>query len=120
MGRFRKARVGILAGTDDGNPYVIPGFSLHDELVLLVESGLTPLQALQAATLSPARFFNQLDSLGTIAPGKIADLLLLSANPLEDIRNTRNISAIVINGRFLDRQELDGILGRIETAATPR
>ncbi|HWN08688.1 MAG TPA: amidohydrolase family protein [Pyrinomonadaceae bacterium] len=120
VGRFQKARVGILAGTDDGNPYVMPGFSLHDELVLLVESGLTPLQALQSATRSPARFFNQLDSLGTISPGRFADLVLLNANPLVDIRNTTRINAVVVNGRFLERRDLDGILAGIEAAATPR
>ena len=117
VGRFQKAGVGILAGTDDINPYVVPGFSLHDELVLLVESGLTPMQALQAATLNPAKFFNQLDSLGTVEKGKFADLVLLNANPLEDIRNTTKISAVVVKGRFLDRQELDRTLAEIEAAA---
>jgi imidazolonepropionase-like amidohydrolase len=119
VGRFQKAGVGILAGTDDSNPYVIPGFSLHDELLMLVESGLTPLQALQAGTLNPARFFSQLDSLGTIEKGKFADLVLLNANPLQDIGNTTRINAIVVNGRFLDRQELDNILAEIEAVANP-
>jgi imidazolonepropionase-like amidohydrolase len=117
VGRFQKAGVGILAGTDDISPYVMPGFSLHDELALLVESGLTPIQALQAATLNPAKFFNQLASFGTVEKGKFADLVLLNANPLEDIRNTTKISAVVVNGRFLDRQELDRILAEIEAAA---
>ena len=117
VGRFQKAGVGILAGTDDISPYVMPGFSLHDELALLVESGLTPIQALQAATLNPAKFFNQLASFGTVEKGKFADLVLLNANPLEDIRNTTKISAVVVNGRFLDRQELDCILAEIEAAA---
>jgi imidazolonepropionase-like amidohydrolase len=117
VGRFERAGVGILAGTDDISPYVMPGFSLHDELVLLVESGLTPMQALQAATLNPAKFFDQLDSLGTVEKGEFADLILLNANPLEDIRNTTKISAVVVNGRFLNRQELDRILEEIEAAA---
>ena len=117
VGRFQKAGIGLLAGTDDSNPYVMPGFSLHDELRLLVESGLIPMQALQAATLNPAKFFDQLDSLGTIEKGKFADLVLLDANPLEDIRNTTKISAVVANGRFLDRRELDHILAEIEAAA---
>jgi len=120
VSRFQKAGVGILAGTDDISPYVMPGFSLHDELRLLVESGLTPMQALQAATLNPAKFFDQFDSFGTVEKGKLADLVLLSANPLEDIRNTTKISAVVINGRFLDRQELDGILAEIEAAANKK
>ena len=117
VGRFQKGGVGILAGTDDISPYVMPGFSLHDELVLLVESGLTPLQALQAATLNPAKFFDRLASFGTIEKGKFADLVLLDANPLADIRNTTKIRAVVVNGRFLDRPELDRILSEIETAA---
>jgi imidazolonepropionase-like amidohydrolase len=117
VSRFQKAGVGILAGTDDISPYVMPGFSLHDELVLLVESGLTPMQALQTATLNPAKFFNQLDSLGTVGKGKFADLVLLNANPLEDIRNTTKISAVVMNGRFLNRRQLDSMLAEIETAA---
>ena len=117
VGRFQKAGVGILAGTDDSNPYVMPGFSLHDELRLLVESGLTPMQALQAATLNPAKFFNQTASFGTVEKGKFADLVLLDANPLEDIRNTTKITAVVVNGRFVDRQELDSILTEIEAAA---
>jgi imidazolonepropionase-like amidohydrolase len=120
VGRFQNAGVGILAGTDDISPYVMPGFSLHDELVLLVASGLTPMQALQAATLNPAKFFNQLASFGTVEKGKFADLVLLNANPLEDIRNTTKISAVVINGRFLDRPELDSILAEIEAAANKK
>jgi imidazolonepropionase-like amidohydrolase len=120
VGRFEKAGVGILAGTDDISPYVMPGFSLHDELVLLVESGLTPMQALQAATLNPAKFFNQLDSLGTVEKGKFADLVLLNANPLEDIRNTTKINAVVVTGRFLDRQRLDSMLAEIEAAANKK
>jgi imidazolonepropionase-like amidohydrolase len=117
VGRFQKAGVGILAGTDDISPYVMPGFSLHDEMAMLVESGLSPMQALQAATVNPAKFFNQLDSLGTVNKGKFADLVLLDGNPLEDIRNTMKISAVVVNGRFLNRQKLDNMLAEIEAAA---
>ena len=120
VGRFQKAGVGILAGTDDISPYVMPGFSLHDELRLLVESGLTPMEALQSATLNPAKFFNQLASFGSVEEGKFADLVLLNANPLGDISNTTKISAVVINGRFLDRQQLDGILAEIEAAANKK
>lgn len=116
IGRFQKAGVGILAGTDDANPYVMPGFSLHDELRLLVDSGLTPIEALQAATLNPSKFFNQLASSGSIEQGKFADLVLLEGNPLEDIRNTAKISGVVVNGRFLNRQDLDSILAEISAA----
>ena len=109
--------VGILAGTDNGNPYCFPGFSLHDELALLVDSGLTSLQALQAATLNPAKFFNRLNVLGTIEKGKIADLVLLDANPLDDIHNTRKIDAVITNGVFLDRKQLKKMLAEVESAA---
>jgi imidazolonepropionase-like amidohydrolase len=120
IGRFQNAGVGILAGTDDSNPYVMPGFSLHDELRLLVESRLTPMQALQAATLNPAKFFGQLASSGSVEKGKIADLVLLDANPLVDIRNTARIRSVVVNGRFLDRQELDNMLKEIAGAANKK
>jgi predicted dinucleotide-binding enzyme/cytosine/adenosine deaminase-related metal-dependent hydrolase len=109
--------VGIMAGSDTPNAFVFPGFGLHDELELLVEAGLTPLQALQAATLNPARYLEATDSLGTVTPGKLADLVLLDANPLEDIRNTRRIRAVVLDGRYLDRQALDGLLADAERAA---
>lgn len=105
--------VPILAGTDLGGPYVYPGFSLHDELELLVEAGLTPLQALQAATLEPARFFEATDSLGTVEAGKLADLVLLNANPLEDITNTQRIRAVIADGRFYDRDALDRLLAEV-------
>ena len=117
IGRLQKSGVGILAGTDDSNPYVMPGFSLHDELRMLVESGLTTMQALQAATLNPAKFFNQTALYGAVERGHVADLVLLDANPLDDIVNTTKISAVVMNGRFLNRHELDNILSEIEEAA---
>jgi imidazolonepropionase-like amidohydrolase len=116
IGRMRREGIGILAGTDNGNPYVFPGFSLHEELVMLVESGLTPMQALQAATLNPAKFFNQHNSLGTVEKGKLADLVLLDSNPLADIHNTSRINAVVVNGRLFQRSSLDEILVRVEAA----
>ncbi|MDQ3516691.1 MAG: amidohydrolase family protein, partial [Gemmatimonadota bacterium] len=93
---------------------------LHDELVLMVEAGLSPLDALRAATLGPARYLAATDSLGTVAPGKLADLVLLDANPLEDIRNTARIRAVVLNGRLLQRADLDALLRAAETAANQR
>lgn len=117
VGKMQRAGVGILAGTDTANPYVLPGFSLHDELALLVEAGLTPIQALQAATFNAAKFFNQSDSLGTIEKGKLADLVLLDANPLEKIGNTKKINSVVLSGRLFDRNALDKMLAEIETAA---
>ncbi len=113
------AGVPIVAGTDVLNPFIIPGFSLHDELQLFVENGLTPLQALRTATLVPARLLNATDSLGTVAAGKVADLVLLDANPLADIRNTTRIRTVISNGRIFDRSALDSLLANAERAANP-
>ncbi|MBV8051892.1 MAG: amidohydrolase family protein [Acidobacteriaceae bacterium] len=118
VGEMERAGVEILAGTDTLNPYCLPGFSLHDELGLLVQSGLTPLQALQAATLNPARFLGRENELGTVSQSKIADLVLLDANPLDDIANTRKISAVVLGGKFFSRSSLDGMLAKIEALAS--
>lgn len=117
VGAMQKAGVPILAGTDTGNPYCFPGFSLHDELALLVIAGLTPVEALRSATLNPAKFFGLDQTLGTIEQGKIADLVLLDANPLLDIRNTQRINAVVSNGRLFDRQALDKMLGEAAVSA---
>ena len=119
FGRFQKAGVQILAGTDDSNPFVVPGFGLHDELAMLVESGLSPIQALRTATINPAKFFQQIQKLGSIETGKVADLVLLDANPLADIHNTTKIYAVILNGRVLERKALDKILIEIEAAARP-
>jgi len=96
-----RAGVPLLAGTDLGDPYVIPGFALHDELELMVEAGVTPLAALRSATIEPARAFELAYDLGTIEPGKAADLVLLEEDPLVDIRNTRRVSVVVLNGHWL-------------------
>lgn len=117
VGAMSKAGVRILAGTDTGNPFLFPGFSLHDELALLVIAGLTPVEALRAATLNPATFFGLDKTLGTIEQGKIADLVLLDANPLDDIRNTQRINTVVSNGRLFDRKALDRMLGEAEGRA---
>jgi imidazolonepropionase-like amidohydrolase len=114
---MRHAGVEFVAGTDVGNEYIYPGFSLHDELALLVKAGLSPMEALQAATRNPAKFLGKLDSLGTIEKGKIADLVLLEANPLEDITNTQLINAVVVNGRYLPKEALERMLSEVEAAA---
>jgi len=116
VGLMQREGVGILAGTDEISPFVAPGFSLHDELELLVEAGLTTMQALQTATFNPARFLNKATELGTIEKGKLADLVLLDANPLDDIRNTKKINSVVANGRLFDRQTLDRMLSEIKAA----
>jgi imidazolonepropionase-like amidohydrolase len=114
---MRDENVGLLAGTDVSNPYMIPGFSLHDELRMLVLAGLTPLEALQTATINPAHYLSATDSMGTVEPGHIADLVLLGANPLDDISNSRLINGVVLNGVYLDRVALDGLLANAELAA---
>jgi imidazolonepropionase-like amidohydrolase len=117
VGAMRKAGVQLLAGTDTGNPFCFPGFSLHEELALLVIAGLTPAEALRSATLNPAKFFGLDKTLGTIEQAKVADLVLLDANPLEDVRNTQRINAVISNGRLFDRKALDKMLAQAEAAA---
>jgi hypothetical protein len=112
-----KEGVPILAGSDNFNLFTLPGFGLHDELALLVEAGLSELQALQAATINPARFLQAEDSLGTVEVGKMADLVLLGGNPLEDIKNSTKIEAVILNGRLLDRVDLDALLAELESEA---
>ena len=114
-----KAGVPLLAGTDAGALYTYPGSSLHDELVQLVRAGLTPAAALRAATLGPAEFLGATDTLGTVAVGKAADLVLLDADPLSDIRNTRRIRAVVLRGRFFGREALDSLGGVVPEMAVP-
>jgi imidazolonepropionase-like amidohydrolase len=107
---MNRAGVKLLSGTDTPNPYCFPGFSLHDELGFMVQAGLTPLQALQTATINSAEFLGLSKTFGTIEKGKVADLVLLDANPLEDIANTKRIAAVVSSGRVFDRQALDDLL----------
>jgi imidazolonepropionase-like amidohydrolase len=110
VGLMFRAGVPLLAGTDAMNPFCLPGFSLHDELALLVESGLTPLASLQAATSRPAEFLARTGDLGLITPGKRADLVLLAADPLADIHNTTQIQAVWLQGKYFDRAALDALL----------
>jgi hypothetical protein len=113
-------RVGVpmLAGPDAGVSGIFWGIGLHRELELLVSAGLTEPEALRAATLGPAEFLEATDSLGTVEPGKVADLVLLEANPLEDISNTQRIAAVVLNGGYFDRNALDAMLAYAEQAAS--
>lgn len=119
VGAMRRAGVEFMAGTDMGSAvsYIYPGFSLHDELALLVLAGFTPMEALQAATRNAARFAEKLDSIGTIEQGKFADLVLLDANPLEDITNIQKISGVILDGNFYPKQSLQKMLADVETAA---
>ena len=117
VGAMFRGGVPLLAGTDTGNPYCFPGFSLHDELALLVESGVSPLGALQASTRNPAIFMEASDKYGSVTPGKVADLVLLDADPLKDIHNTTKISEVFLAGKELNRAALDDLLKRAEAAA---
>jgi Amidohydrolase family len=117
IGAMRRAGVNFLAGTDATQIHVVHGFSLHDELALLVEAGFTPLEALQAATIAPARFMERENELGTIGVGKFADLVLLEANPLDDIKHTRLIAAVVIDGRYLSKRALQKMLASVSSSA---
>jgi len=118
IGAMHRAGVPFMSGTDTApGVYIVPGFSLHDELANFVEAGFTPMESLQTATSNPARFLGMEASLGSVEPGKIADLVLLDANPLFDIRNTQRIDAVIVNGRLFDRAALDQILMRVEFTA---
>ena len=119
---MHRAGILMMAGTDIGGiPLVYPGSSVPDELELLVrEGGLTALAALQSATRNPPRFFNMQNDLGTVESGRRADLILLDANPLADISNTRKIAGVILDGRYLDRQMLDGLLAGAERSARPQ
>jgi imidazolonepropionase-like amidohydrolase len=112
--KMHDAKVPLLAGTDAPQGYdLVPGVSLHRELQLLVRAGLTPLEALQTATLNPAVYFGKTAEWGTVAPGKVADLVVLSRNPLADIANTRSIVAVVTDGRYFSPRQLEALRLRI-------
>lgn len=115
-GFLAKSGVSLLAGTDAGTSFMYQGFSLHDELALLVEAGLSPLDALRAATLAPAEYLAARDSMGTVAVGQVADLVLLRSNPLANIGATREIEAVVLRGRVLDQRALRAMMDSVAAA----
>ncbi|MEV0261383.1 amidohydrolase family protein [Streptomyces sp. NPDC050617] len=117
VAELHRCGVPILAGTDTGTGYAVPGFALHDELNLLVDAGLTPMQALQSATRTPARFLGLGDRTGTVEQGRAADLLVLDADPLHDIRNTRKIDSVVLRGRLIGAAKRRRLLATVEKAA---
>lgn len=116
FGALFRAGAPLLACTDTPNPFVFPGFGLHDELALMVEGGVTPLDALQAATRNPAVFLGIIDKCGSVTPGKIADLVLLDADPLDDIRNTTKISQVFLSGKEFTRAALNQLLKNAESS----
>ncbi|SRR5712692_4725856 len=118
---LHRAGVPFLAGTDTPpGVYIFPGFSLHEELQRFVDAGFTPLEALQTATLNAARFFGMEKQSGAIEKGKLADAVLLTANPLADIKNTQKIAGVIANGHYHSREELDKMLKGVEAAAMQR
>lgn len=119
--KLHAAKVPFLAGTDTpAGVDVIPGVSLHLELQRFVAAGFTPLEALQTATLNPAKYYNKLADFGPVRKGRIADLVLLRANPLNDIGNTRQISGVVADGRYMSRAEIDQLRERLRKLAAAR
>ncbi|SHN44585.1 amidohydrolase family protein [Chitinophaga sp. CF418] len=111
---FKEAGVPMVAGTDAGTSGVVWGFSLHDEIALLVQAGLSPQEALASATRLPATWLGIEDKVGTVEPGKYADLILLDANPLENISNTRKIAGVFVNGRWVSKENIDALLADLE------
>jgi imidazolonepropionase-like amidohydrolase len=111
---MQESGVEIMAGTDTGDPYTIPGVTLQRELELLVKAGLTPMQALQSATLIPARYLYWDQSLGTLKKGMVADIVLLDADPLANIRNVARVSGVAMRGRYLAKPQLTAILNAVK------
>ena len=114
VGAMHRAGVRVMPGTDAPLRNSPPGFGLHEELALFVRGGLSPWEAIRSATLEPARYFGMADSMGTIERGKVADLVVLDANPLADIRNTRRVHAVVANGRLMDQAARATLLRRLQ------
>jgi imidazolonepropionase-like amidohydrolase len=118
VGAMHRAGVPFMTGTDLGGAYVFAGSSLHHELELFVQAGFTPLEALQAATRNPAIFLGLSSSEGTVERGKLANLVLLDADPLKDIRNTQRINAVVLVGKYLPKETLQRMLAGVAANAS--
>lgn len=112
-GKVHKTGIPMMAGTDTPIGFLTPGLSLHEELVVMTEAGISPAEALKTATINPAKYFNLENELGSIRESQWADLLILSANPLDDIRNTQQIEAVFKQGKLLGKSELDSIRTRL-------
>lgn len=118
VAEMQRAGVRMMSGTDTPAPSVVPGFSLHEDLEYMVQAGLTPKEALQAATTGPAEYLGLGGQQGEIAAGQRADVVVLEANPLEKIENARRVRAVVVNGALIEREELMEMLARAEKYAT--
>ena len=117
-GKAHRAGVKILAGTDANDTYCFPGLSIQDELKELVTAGLTPAEAIRTATLSPSEYFGLSNDYGSIAVGKMADLVLLNADPLASISNVKEIDSVILNGNLYRRNDLDAMLAYVERNAS--
>lgn len=120
VGAMHRAGVLFMTGTDLSGAYIFAGFSLHHELEMYVQAGFSPMEALQAATRNPAMFLDELNSQGTVETGKIANLVLLDANPLNDISNIKRIDAVILNGKFFPKTALQMMLANVEKAANAK
>jgi len=107
------AGIPLLAGTDTGFPFVLPGFGLNEELKYLVAAGLTPLEALRTATINPAKFLGEEEMSGSVEKGRLADLVILNADPVKNIQNLHSIEAVIVNGKLLDRSALHNELMKV-------
>jgi hypothetical protein len=116
-GLAHRAGVSIMAGTDANDTMIVPGFSLHRELALLHKAGLSEMEVLRAATTVPAAYLGRSATLGGISPGREADLVLLRANPLHNISNTSAVDAVIVDGRFHSRTDLDRLITAAERLA---
>jgi hypothetical protein len=119
VSQLDQAGVPLVVGTDLVTPGIIPGDSVHTEMEIWQEAGIPPANVLRSATLTPARFMGLDNRLGTVAEGKTASLVLLRANPLEDIRNARSIEAVFLRGQYYSRDDLDRLLGEARELARP-
>ena len=115
VGQVHRTGIEIMAGTDCPIFYLTPGRSLHEELEVLVKAGLSPLEALQTATINPAKYFNLENELGAVKETMWADLLILDANPLDNIKNTQQINAVIKQGHYMGRSDLDALLKKLAT-----
>ena len=120
VGAMHRAGVPFMTGTDLSGAYIFAGFSLHHQLEMYVQAGFSPMEALQAATRNPAIFLDELSSQGTVEIGKIANLVLLDASPLDNISNIKRIDAVILNGKFFPKTALQLMLANVEKAANAK